>query len=294
MQPLKKVDIPVTPLYKPGNPVTVPVISNDPLTDPATGEEVRHIVFDLSNTDFAYSEGQSLGVIPEGVDEKGKPHRVRLYSIASAAEGETKSNGGKDVALTVRRLVYEDEHGNNVYGLCSNYLCDLKVGDSVKITGPNGKRFLCPDDPDTDIIMFATGTGIAPFRSFFLSKKFNAIAAKNILFFGVRRQSDMLYGNEFNNDITALADSDKISLFPALSREIPGKKVYVQDILLEQRQRIEEIIRKGNYAIYICGLLGMEKGIEENLISIFSDADKNFEEEKKLLRETGRWNLEVY
>jgi len=29
-------------------------------------------------------EGQSVGIIPPGVDAKGKPHKNRLYSIASS------------------------------------------------------------------------------------------------------------------------------------------------------------------------------------------------------------------
>ena len=35
------------------------------------------------------------------------------------------------------------------------------------MTGPSGKVMLLPESaPDTDIIMVATGTGIAPYRSF--------------------------------------------------------------------------------------------------------------------------------
>ena len=35
-----------------------------------------------------YREGQSIGVIPEGIDKNGKPHKLRLYSIASSAIGD--------------------------------------------------------------------------------------------------------------------------------------------------------------------------------------------------------------
>lgn len=35
-----------------------------------------------------YREGQSIGVIPEGIDKNGKPHKLRLYSIASSALGD--------------------------------------------------------------------------------------------------------------------------------------------------------------------------------------------------------------
>ena len=50
-------------------------------------------------------------------------------------------------------------------GVCSNFLCDAKAGDEVKMTGPSGKVMLLPEsEPSTDVIMVATGTGIAPYR----------------------------------------------------------------------------------------------------------------------------------
>merc|ERR1712050_807883 len=56
---------------------------------------------------------------------------------------------------------------NKVYrGVCSNYICDMKEGDEVTITGPVGTEMLLPEDPEANIIMLATGTGIAPMRSY--------------------------------------------------------------------------------------------------------------------------------
>jgi ferredoxin--NADP+ reductase len=76
---------------------------------------------------------------------------------------------GTTTTLCVRRAVYwcpelkaEDPAKK---GVCSNYLCDSKPGDEITLTGPAGKVMLMPEDkPDTDLIMVATGTGIAPYR----------------------------------------------------------------------------------------------------------------------------------
>ncbi|WOL00559.1 nuclear pore complex protein [Canna indica] len=35
--------------------------------------------------EIPYREGRSIGVIPDGIDKNGKPHKLRLYSIASRA-----------------------------------------------------------------------------------------------------------------------------------------------------------------------------------------------------------------
>ncbi|XP_020251190.1 ferredoxin--NADP reductase, leaf isozyme, chloroplastic-like, partial [Asparagus officinalis] len=102
------------------------------------------------------------------------------------------------VSLCVRRLVYTNDQGEIVKGVCSNFICDMKPGAEVKITGPVGKEMLMPKDPNATIIMLATGTGIAPFRSFlwkmFFEKhddyKFNGLTW---LFLGVPTSSSLLY-----------------------------------------------------------------------------------------------------
>ena len=132
----------------------------------ATGETCS-VVIDHQGK-LPYWEGQSLGVIPPGINPKNsKPFTNRLYSIASTRYGDDMK--GTSVTLCVRRAVYWDPElkaeDPAKKGVCSNYLCDSKPGDSINITGPLGKVMLIPEkDPDTDIIMIATGTGIAPYR----------------------------------------------------------------------------------------------------------------------------------
>jgi ferredoxin--NADP+ reductase len=126
---------------------------------------VQHITFDLSEGNLHYVEGQSIGIIPAGTDANGKPHKLRLYSIASTRHGDHMDD--KTVSLCVRQFEYKHpESGETVYGTCSTYLCHIEPGADVKITGPVGKEMLLPDDPEATIIMLATGTGIAPFRAY--------------------------------------------------------------------------------------------------------------------------------
>ncbi|EOY15044.1 Ferredoxin-NADP(+)-oxidoreductase 1, putative isoform 3 [Theobroma cacao] len=85
-----------------------------------------------------YREGQSIGVTPEGIDKNGKPHKLRLYSIASSALGDFGTS--QTVSLCVKRLVYTNEQGEIVKGVCSNFLCDLKPGADGTITGTCWER----------------------------------------------------------------------------------------------------------------------------------------------------------
>ena len=151
-------DVPVN-LYKPKDPFIGTVTENYSLLAEGAIGRVNHITFDLSggNPHLQYVEGQSIGIIPDGEDANGKPHKLRLYSIASTRHGDNMA--GNTVSLCVRQLQYEKD-GETINGVCSTFLCDIEPGAKVKITGPVGKEMLLPDDEDANVIMFATGTGI--------------------------------------------------------------------------------------------------------------------------------------
>jgi ferredoxin--NADP+ reductase len=160
----KHTDVPVN-IYKPKNPFIGKCVENYELVREGGVGIVRHLTFDISAGDLRYLEGQSIGIIPPGEDGNGKPHKLRLYSIASTRHGDRIDD--KTVSLCVRQLEYKHpETGETVYGVCSTYLCNMEVGADVAITGPVGKEMLLPDDENATIVMLATGTGIAPFRAF--------------------------------------------------------------------------------------------------------------------------------
>lgn len=164
-------DVPVN-LYRPKDPFMGTVTENySLLADGAIGR-VNHITFDLKGGEpqLRYLEGQSIGIIPDGEDANGKPNKLRLYSIASTRHGDNLE--GDTVSLCVRQLQYEKD-GETINGVCSTFLCDIAPGAKVKITGPVGKEMLLPDDEDANVIMFATGTGIAPMRTY-LRRMFEA------------------------------------------------------------------------------------------------------------------------
>merc|ERR1712071_653582 len=91
-------------VWKNKAPFTGKVVSTKRIVGPQATGETCHIIID-HNGDFPYWEGQSWGVIPPGTREKdGKPHSVRLYSIASSRHGDDMT--GKTGSLCVRRANY--------------------------------------------------------------------------------------------------------------------------------------------------------------------------------------------
>ena len=80
----KHADVPVN-IYRPKTPYEGTVIENYSLLKEGAIGRVNHIPFDLKDSDpfLNYVEGQSIGIMPAGEDANGKPHKLRLYSIAS-------------------------------------------------------------------------------------------------------------------------------------------------------------------------------------------------------------------
>lgn len=171
-------------LYNRDKPAIATVSGNYRLTHEESDVDVHHLILDFGDTPFPVLEGQSIGIVPPGVDSEGKPHRVRLYSIASPRHGEKPNTN--NLALTVKR---------EPQGVCSNFVCDLKKGDKVQVTGPFGATFLMPNDPAANIVMICTGTGSAPFRAFteWRRRSMPNATGRMLLFFGARRPQDLLF-----------------------------------------------------------------------------------------------------
>ncbi len=294
-------DVPVN-TYKPKTPFLGKVLENYSLLKKGAIGRVNHITFDLSGSDPAlkYIEGQSIGIIPEGEDAKGKPHKLRLYSIASTRHGDNMA--GKTVSLCVRQLQYEKD-GETINGVCSSYLCDIPKGAKVKITGPVGKEMLLPSDQDANIIMLATGTGIAPMRAY-LRRMFDPkerkknnwdFKGKAWLFMGAPKSANLLYDNDFQEYKSNFPDNFRYT--KAISREeknSKGGRMYIQDKVLEYADELFTLIENPKTYIYLCGLKGMEPGIDEALTTVASAKGLNWVELRQKLKKAKRWNVETY
>ncbi len=253
-------------LHPPADPALAVVVENVRCAGKKASGFTRHLAFDVTGTRLqgAFRVGQSFGVLPEGVDTHGRSHKLRLYSIACPSRGE--DGEGRVLSTTVKRVIDEHWETQRLFlGVCSNYLCDLKPGHQVRLTGPSGKRFLLPIDPCAhDYLFIATGTGIAPFRGMVRELLEAGVTSRIVLLMGSPYASDLIYDELFRALSSRHAN---FHYFTSLSRErqddgAPG--MYVQD-RLAACAAAGEVLEGGRGLLYICGVAGMELGVFQAL-----------------------------
>ncbi len=280
-----------TNLYGPKQATTATVVGNFNCTEAGFANETHHVVLDLGGMPFPVLEGQSIGIVPPGVDAGGRAHIARQYSIASPRNGERP--GYNNISLTVKRVT-EDHQGRSVRGVASNYICDLKVGDSVQVIGPFGNSFLMPNHPKSHIVMICTGTGSAPMRAMTewrrrLRKSGKFEGGKLMLFFGARTQQELPYFGPLQS-----LPKDFIDINFAFSRAAGQPKRYVQDRMRERSLDLAALLQDPNTYLYVCGLKSMEEGVVLALRDVVHAAGLSWDTLGATLKREGRLHLETY
>ncbi|MEY3272746.1 MAG: benzoyl-CoA oxygenase [Pseudomonadota bacterium] len=275
--------------------ITATVVGNHRVTEVgAHGHpdyDTHHVVLDFGAMPFPVLEGQSIGIVPPGSDANGRPHHARQYSIASPRNGERP--GYNNISLTVKRVL-EDHDGKPVRGVASNYVCDLKVGDTVQVIGPFGASFLMPNHPRSHIVMICTGTGSAPMRAMTewrrrlrQSGKFEG--GKLMLFFGARTQEELPYFGPLQN-----LPKDFIDINLAFSRTPGQPKTYVQDLMRQRAADLAPLLADPDAHFYVCGLKSMEEGVVLALADIARGAGMDWDLVGSSMKTHGRLHLETY
>ena len=308
-------------LVPPTQPVTGVVTSNEICLRGKSASFVRHVCVDVGGTPLegAFRAGQSFGIVPPGTTEHGKPHKVRLYSIASPTIGE--DGQGRILSTTCKRLIDEyspqsasdDEKRGLHLGVCSNYVCDLEPGTEVQITGPAGKRFVLPKVPDRhDYLFLATGSGIAPFRGMvkdLLEGPDGPCESEIHLVMGAPYSSDLLYDGFFRET----ADRHpNFHYHTVISRELlpDGRpQGYIHHYLDREVRLHSDLLIRDRTLVYICGLAGMQTGVFQAMAKLgvggpylkvheelagVAPEDWAVADIKRRVRPTHRCMLEVY
>jgi ferredoxin-NADP reductase len=229
-----------------------------------------HFEFVLDELEsFPYAAGQFVSAVAE--DQNGKM-QTRAYSIASASKGNR-------FELCVNRV---EE------GFFSNHLADLPdlpIGATIQVHGPHGHFVL--QEPITDSILVATGTGIAPMRAYtqwlFPQDGPDRSQGKDIwMVYGTRHESDIYYHEEFE---ALAASKPNFHYLATLSRALEswsGLRGHVQEhvakIIEERAARLglplpqpahDAVTPSAKLSFdiyaYICGLNEMVASVREQL-----------------------------
>lgn len=210
------------------------------------------------------------------------PLRVRQYSISSSPISDPTR-----CTITYGVIHHDHSHADPdvaFHGVCGTYLSSLRAGDSVQVAvKPTAKKlFRLPADMEqTPMLMFAAGTGVAPFRGFAQQRAEMLQAnparklAPAVLFLGCRNaKRDRLYADEMDAWTTA-GVLDVVYAFSRPDDDPPqqngatsatpssvGSSKYVSDSMksAEGKQLIKSLWRQ-QARVYVCGSRGFEQSV---------------------------------
>ncbi|HUS01637.1 MAG TPA: flavodoxin domain-containing protein [Chitinophagaceae bacterium] len=216
------------------------------------------------------------------------PIAPRLYTIASSPLAHTD-----EIHITVKKDEF-DVNGQVRFGLCSEYLSEIKPEDEIPFFVQKNKRFRLPAD-DMDIIMIGPGTGIAAFRSFLAERDAKNATGKNWLFFGEQHfVTDFLYQTEIQNWFET-GVLTKVNT--AFSRDQP-EKIYVQHRMMQHGAEFFEWLKAGSY-VYVCGtkdpmILDVEKTMLQIIEKFGGMTSVQSQQYLTAMKEEGRYMKDVY
>lgn len=238
------------------------------------------------------------------------PESFRMYSISSRMD-HGSIDGASELHLTVGRLLYDTRDSkvsseDKRYGTGSHFLGDRSSASSheankVSLRLVHPPRFDLPEDPSIPIVMFAGGTGIAPFRGFLQERGGQENAGDTWLFLGTRTKEEFYYRDE----LAQIAAQGRTHVRPAFSRDAvnvkfvpnggggqfvfqPGEKRYIGDEMLreENAQALWNMLRSrkdggmGAY-FYVCGQTGFANSVMDAIKEILRRYSDGSEEEKE-------------
>jgi len=207
----------------------------------------------------SFIAGDLVGILAPGSDIP------RFYSLASASKDGV-------LEVCVRRL----EHG-----LCSTFLCDMKIGACADSFIQKNPRFQ-PASGKGPIILIGAGTGIGPLAGFIRANKTRR--PMHLYWGGRLAQSDFLYENQLQ---AWLADRRLTGLHPAFSR--CPQPAYVQDKLREDSIHILALLAT-DAQFLVCGGRRMAADVAVALDTILAPLSLSV----AALKKSGRYLEDTY
>ncbi|KAJ7277919.1 fatty acid hydroxylase [Mycena rebaudengoi] len=255
--------------------------------------EKRLSVFQIleGHPDIDFSIGAFLQMLPS--------MRVRQYSISSSPLW----NPGH-ITITISVLDAPSYSGDGTHpflGVGSNYLASLIPGDRVQMAvRPSAAAFGLPENPKIPVVMFCSGSGLAPMRGFIQERATQKATGRDVgemlLFFGCRSPDmDFLYSD---SDLAEWEKNGVVDVRPAFSRSPENSEgcKYIQHRVWNDKADVVDAFRK-DAVFFVCGGSHAAKRVKETLVEIIkstqgidtAEAGEKFEKMTK-----GRYATDVF
>ena len=271
------------------------VITGSRRISPLETEEIRAIDLSIDEPAFRFREGQSIGVLVPGPHAFGNKEHHRYYSIANARE--TSVADEVNVQIIVRRCFYIDDISGEQYpGVASNYLCDAKPGDRITITGPYKSVFNVPKDPESNMLMIGTGTGIAPFRAFIqhVYKNQGDWKGKVRLFFGDKTGLDLRYMNDVDEDLANYYTQETFKAYQSITnRYLMNANEALELTMQDNAEEAWEMLQDPKTYVFIAGSRKTSDLLNKTLAG-YAGSKEAWEEMKQKLQAENRWSELIY
>tara|TARA_B100000683_G_C12395182_1_gene517263 strand:- start:166 stop:843 length:678 start_codon:yes stop_codon:yes gene_type:complete len=162
-----------------------------------------HRIHCIADDDFHHVAGNYV-ILRSTLTNPEKPEDVlkRAYSISSAPNASSP----RDFHFTVINT-----------GATSEWLSERREGDRLEFSGPWGKKFRAqPDDPDTVVHLFATGTGFSPIGAMAVSRTQNGQSPVHLWWQTSHKyDEEVLETLQSNNRFKVSVGNNLVDLVPA-------------------------------------------------------------------------------
>lgn len=273
----------------------VAILKSSTRITPDGTDEVRRLVLRIDDPAFRYAVGQSIGVLVPGPHEFGSEVHHRRYSIANPTQ--TGNPQAIELELLVRRCFYNDEVSGERYpGIASNYLCDARPGDAIRLTGPYRSPFRIPGDQRCNLLMIGTCTGVAPFRAFIqqIYDQHGGWQGDVRLFYGDQGGMNLLYLNEEQGDIDQYYDDATFKAYSALiDRPLADAADGLEASLTAHVEECSRLLADAKTHVFMAGQERAAVAFDKVMAEAFGSEEAWREHKQKLLQED-RWAELLY
>ena len=217
--------------------------------------------------------------------------RRRSFSIASSPHE-------RNLTLVVGVVEYKTPRGHPKQGLLTGHFLKMMPG-SVIPAFLRKTDYRLPDDKTRPVIMIGAGTGIAPFKGFWMKRLAEKQAGhkigKMMLYFGCRKKCMDLLKTE-----TDQLKKEGINFVRkvALSREEDETCQYVQDLVKEDGELVYKLWVKEEGTIFVCGKVAMAEEVEIILRKILESYGRMDPQQSVTVMKTkkseGRYQLDLF